>query len=213
MTGTQRGEAARRAYQQIRRSIMAGDLVPGSMLSEAELAASLGVSRTPVRTALGRLQEDGWVRIYPQRGALVRELTATEIREGAEVRHALETAGVRRALPTRLAELRDEAEASLAEQQAALDVDDFARFNELSQRFHRLFVEVGGNDTMLALYDRVAERQLLSTAGSARSITQNQQAVMAEHHTLFETAWARDWAGFAAALDVHQAVHAVSPGV
>ena len=58
------------------------------MLSESALAASLSMSRTPVRAALGRLQDEGFVTIYPQRGALVRELTADEVRESAQVRHA-----------------------------------------------------------------------------------------------------------------------------
>ena len=81
MATTARGDASRRAYDRIRHDIVAGTLAPGTMLSENELATELGMSRTPVRTALSRLQSEGWVTIYPQRGALVRELTADEVRE------------------------------------------------------------------------------------------------------------------------------------
>src|SRR5690625_6030153 len=89
------GTVAQRAYGAIRTAILSGDHLPGAMLSESVLASSLSMSRTPVRAALGRLQDEGLVTIYPKRGALVRELTAHEVREFAQVRHALESAGVR----------------------------------------------------------------------------------------------------------------------
>lgn len=211
MTRSERGEAARRAYDEIRRGIIAGQIRPGSMLSEAQLATGLAMSRTPVRSALGRLQEEGWIRIYPQRGALVRELTPTEIRESAQARHALETAGVRRSTPAQLDALRKEAEACLREQDAALDDGEFHCFNLSSQRFHRLFVELAGNTTMLSLYDRVQERQLLAVAGNADVIAQHRVVIMAEHRRLLEEAWRRDWVAFAAVLDAHQAHHPNPP--
>lgn len=207
MARAERGQATRRAYDKIRHDIIAGVLAPGTMLSEADLASALGLSRTPVRTALGRLQEDGWIRIYPQRGALVRELTPTEIREAAEVRHALETAGVLRAMPDRLDDLRQPTLNNLSSQERALAEGDFARFNELSQQFHRAFVELADNATMLALYDRVQDRQLLSTATRARHITQNPHTILTEHHTLQQQAWNSDWIRFADTLQTHQSSH------
>src|SRR4051812_7155696 len=91
-----RGGAAQRAHASIRDAIVRGELEPGAMLSENELAARLSMSRTPVRAALSRLQDEGLVTIYPQRGALVRQLTDNEVREAADVRHALESAGILR---------------------------------------------------------------------------------------------------------------------
>ncbi|MFT4295259.1 MAG: GntR family transcriptional regulator [Micropruina sp.] len=207
----QRGESARRAYAWIRRGIVAGELAPGSMLSENDLAGALGMSRTPVRTALGRLQDDGWVTIYPQRGALVRELTATEIRESAEVRHAMEVAGVLRASTERLAALHGPALENLDEQAAALGAGDFARFNELSLAFHRLFVRLSGNGTMLELYDRVQDRQLLSNAARAQGIVAAAEDVLAQHRRLQARAWASDWIGFAEALNNHHSIGAAIP--
>lgn len=206
MATAQRGESARRAYAWIRRGIIAGELAPGSMLSENELAGALGMSRTPVRTALGRLQDDGWVTIYPQRGALVRELTATEVRESAEVRHAMEVAGVSRATPDRLAALHEEAMENLDRQGDALRGGDFARFNELSLAFHRLFVRLAGNAIMLELYDRVQDRQLLSNAARAQGIVAAAEEVLDQHRRLQTRAWAGDWVGFAEALNSHHTI-------
>lgn len=212
MTTTQRGAATRRAYERIRRDIVAGTLAPGSMLSENELAKDLGVSRTPVRTALSRLQTEGWVTIYPQRGALVRELTYDEIRDAAEVRHAMETAGVLRSDPAHAEPLLGELDASIEKQRKALADGDFATFNEESQRFHRGFVELSGNAMMLSLYDRVQDRQLLSTARSAPAIAADADGVLDEHRLLLRHARAGDWVEFAKVLEPHQTSHHADTG-
>lgn len=204
MATARRGDASRRAYDRIRHDIVAGTLPPGSMLSENTLARELGVSRTPVRAALSRLQSEGWVSIYPQRGALVRELTYDEIRDAAEVRHALETAGVLRADPDRIGALLDTLDDSIEDQRRSLAAGDFAAFNEESMKFHRVFVELSGNATMLTLYDRVQDRQLQSTARSAPGIIEDPQSVLDEHRALVEHARRRDWVGFAQLLDTHQ---------
>lgn len=76
--------AAERAYQVIRENIIDGTHQPGTMLSESSLAADLGDSRTPVRVALARLQDDGWIIVYPKRGALVHVASGRTVAELAE---------------------------------------------------------------------------------------------------------------------------------
>lgn len=192
---------------------MDGTYPPGAMLSENEVAAALSMSRTPVRAALVRLQDEGWVRIYAQRGALVRELTPTEIRESAEVRHALESAGVRRAGPREREQLAEDLAAQLDEQEQALRDGDFPTFTTLAMRFHRSFVELGGNATMLALYDRLQDRQQLSIIHSVGRISDDPRQVIAEHRALLVDAEAGDWAAFASHLDEHQSrSHALENG-
>ncbi|HWC24162.1 MAG TPA: GntR family transcriptional regulator [Flexivirga sp.] len=203
MAKNTRGAVSRRAYARIRRDILAGTHAPGSLLSENELAADLGISRTPVRTALSRLQDEGWIRIYPQRGALVRELTEVEIREAAQARHALETAGVMRASQERLGELTDGLPDEIARQRSALTAGDFATFNELSGEFHRAFVALAGNATMLELYDRLQDRMMLATARSAADITESPDSALDEHAGLARAAADGDWVEFARLLDLH----------
>lgn len=207
MARGERGSATRRAYDRIRHDIIGGRLETGAMLSESDLAAELGVSRTPVRAALGRLQDEGWVVIYPQRGALVRGLSPEEVREAAEVRHAMETAGVRRCDPEQASTVFEALTADVDAQRAALAEGDYAGFNERSRAFHRAFVELAENATLLALYDRVADRQSLSIAQSARGIVEDPDTVIAEHRDLLARARERDWIGFAGALDAHQSSH------
>src|SRR5579885_1243438 len=80
----------RRVYERLRDDIVSGLLRPGDQLVEARLASDLGVSKTPVREALIRLQRDGLVSIEPYRGARVLEPSNDDIREILEFRELLE---------------------------------------------------------------------------------------------------------------------------
>lgn len=198
------GAAADRAYDAIRAALLQGKHLPGSMLSEAELGAALGMSRTPVRAALLRLQDEGWVRIYPKRGALVRDLTEREVREAAEVRHALESAGVHNSTSAARAAAVDGLVRSVEGQAAALARGDFSGFVDLATRFHRAFVELADNQTMLGVYDRLQDLQQLSIARSAGRIIDDPEAVLAAHRALVADARQGDWVSFAAHLAEHQ---------
>ena len=81
-------------YRRLRELVLER-FAPGEPLSEPELAKLLGVSRTPVRESLGRLERDGLVRIVPRKGAFVSTLGITEIHELFEVREAIETYEIR----------------------------------------------------------------------------------------------------------------------
>jgi DNA-binding GntR family transcriptional regulator len=80
----------RQVYEHLLQRIFSGELAPGTMLREGELAAKLGVSRTPIREALGRLAEYGVVESRPNHGAVVRRLGRDELIHLHQVREALE---------------------------------------------------------------------------------------------------------------------------
>jgi DNA-binding GntR family transcriptional regulator len=84
-------------YQQLRDDIISGELLPGAVLREAELAPRFGVSKTPLRDALVRLQKDGFVTIPPYRSAVVVGYSRTDLREIYELRELLEGACARQA--------------------------------------------------------------------------------------------------------------------
>ncbi len=87
--------AADLAYRHIRDAILTGAYEAGTMLGEIPLAEEIGVSRTPVRTALALLQDEGWVTRYPKRGALV--VAAAHAPAGRTNRHRASTRQRRRA--------------------------------------------------------------------------------------------------------------------
>jgi DNA-binding GntR family transcriptional regulator len=90
----------RDAYQRLIAEIRAGTLMPGDRLLETELATRLGISRTPVREAIRRLEADGLVNHVPRSGAAIRKLDYSEVTELYEMRVVLETTAARLAART-----------------------------------------------------------------------------------------------------------------
>jgi DNA-binding GntR family transcriptional regulator len=195
--------AAQRAHRVLRDSIVDGTHPGGSMLSENTLAAALGMSRTPVRAALLRLEEEGWVTIYPKRGALVRAFTQQDGQELARARHLLETGGVRTATPEALVQLCTRLEALIDAQEAAVRAQDPDGFVELCMSFHRAFVEVGGVRLLLDFSDRLRSRQAVMLHLSLPTIDAHAQELVDEHRALVDACRRGDLDRFAALLHDH----------
>ena len=147
-----RGEA----YHLLRDAIVSGELEPGRQLSENELAARLGVSRTPVREALVRLRDDRLVEIVPQLGTFVTLISQAAIDEAYFVREALECAAVREAAihahKQDVAALR----AILARQDDVRASEDYARWFVLNDEFHRALSDLSGHPVAWTLIRRVS---------------------------------------------------------
>ena len=94
---TRRGPARARVYATLRDAIVSAAVEPGRQLSENELAAWLGVSRTPIREALQRLGEERLVAVVPQLGTFVTRISTTAVGDAQFVREALECAAIREA--------------------------------------------------------------------------------------------------------------------
>src|SRR5277367_1146248 len=88
--GGGRVAAKDRAHDYVKRQVLTGAFPGGELISEGEVAAALGMSRTPVREAFLRLEAEGLLRLYPQRGALVVPVSAEESRSVIEARMILE---------------------------------------------------------------------------------------------------------------------------
>ncbi|MGO8965719.1 MAG: GntR family transcriptional regulator, partial [Mycobacterium sp.] len=89
-TGGGPGAAKDRAHEYVKRQVLTGAFPGGELISEGEVAAALGMSRTPVREAFLRLEAEGLLRLYPQRGALVVPVSSEEARAVIEARLVLE---------------------------------------------------------------------------------------------------------------------------
>lgn len=197
------GSAGERAYQGIRDCIIEGRCPPGTMLAEASLAADLGVSRTPVRTALARLQDEGWITIYPKRGALVHGLDERARAELADTRAVLESTSVGRASDEVLSRLAERLERSVEAQREAFAAGDLKRFIGLTNQFHRGFVEAGGNRIMLELNDRLSDRQRFVLFASGDRLLTRCMDIIAEHELLIEHLRSGDAAAFSSVLRRH----------
>lgn len=133
------------AHQLLRRAIISARLPPGLPLSENELAARLGVSRTPVREALGRLAEEGLVDVFPQYGTFVAPIRLDEVLEARFIREALECAVIREASASRKLDLVRRLRRLIEEQREAASGRDLDAFLDRDEEFHRAFSEATGH--------------------------------------------------------------------
>jgi DNA-binding GntR family transcriptional regulator len=180
-----------RVHDHLRDEIISGSLTPGTELHEVTLAASFGVSRGPIREALGRLATEGLVTIRPRRGAVVRALSSDEFIEAYQVREALEMMAVRLAVPKLTEEDLDAMERLVEDMARLADAGDVQRFFAANAEFHQHFFAASGNGMLAGLYrqirgqiDRHRLRSLELRGELSRSV--------AEHRAILSAARARD---------------------
>ncbi|MDB5873608.1 MAG: bacterial regulatory s, gntR family protein, partial [Ramlibacter sp.] len=140
-----------KAQLRLREMILAGELPSGGRIAELTLVEKLGVSRTPIRAALVRLEQEGLLQALPGGGFAVRMFSESDASDAIELRGMVE------GLAARLAAERGAPAAALAEAKAclasidgvlarpALDDDAFLRYVELNQQFHNLLSDMAGS--------------------------------------------------------------------
>lgn len=150
--------AVEHVYEMIWKQLVTGEHRPGERLTDTELAAQLGVSRTPVRQALHRLAQDELVRSDPRRGFWVRTFTVQDIHEMYDVRSVLETMAIRLAAPRlRPEELREQLD-RLAAVRAALDEHPVALFLQNDIQLHNLLIRSSDNGCLIRLLATLRSR-------------------------------------------------------
>lgn len=135
------------AYDTLRRQLADGTHPPGAHLREEDLALHLGVSRTPVREALRRLDAEGWLRVVPNQGAFAAEWSRADIEEIYDLRALLEVHAAERAAaaptPQGVAALKAACDAGF-EALPATDLPAIERVSEANVRFHKTLWDMSG---------------------------------------------------------------------
>ncbi|MEZ5152845.1 GntR family transcriptional regulator [Rhodococcus zopfii] len=196
--------AAEQVYREVKERILSAALPGGELISEGEIAAEMGTSRTPVREAFLRLETEGWMRLYPKRGALVVPVADGEAEHVVAARLLLEADAVR--VVTRgpgRAELVRALRANLEAQHEAADSGDVAVFSGLDADFHGLIVRAAGNPLLVDFYVGLRERQRRMTARSLVRDPLQLNSIIDDHTRLVDLVDAGDADGFATADDVH----------
>lgn len=145
---------ADRAYIRLRDQIITTELAPGTLLQEAELMRRVGVGRTPVREALQRLRQDGFVTVIPRRGTLVSEIILTDLAAIYEIRSHLESWEAGLAAERATASDRNEASHLARELRALTERDGFEAMLALDRRVHRFVYRCGRNAFLTETIDR-----------------------------------------------------------
>ena len=180
-----------RVHEHLREEILAGRLPAGSELQEVGLSRELGVSRGPIREALGRLAAEGLVTVRPRRGAVVRALSEEEFLWAYQVREALEVMAVRLAVPQLTADDLGRLQRLIDEMTAHADAGAIGAFFDANSAFHHTFFDAARNPMLTEIYrqvcgqiDRYRLRSLELRGDLHRSI--------AEHKALLRAAKGRD---------------------
>jgi DNA-binding GntR family transcriptional regulator len=162
-----RASLVARAHGEIKRRIMGGTLRPGQQVLEQDLAATLGTSRTPVREALIRLEQEGLIEILPRHGMRVLSVSPEDMAEIYEVLTALEASAAERLAeskptPDQVAPLAG----ALERMEAALEAGNLKAWARADDRFHRHLVALAGNrrlaEMALAVFDQAHRARMAS---------------------------------------------------
>ncbi|GHJ16787.1 GntR family transcriptional regulator [Micromonospora sp. AKA38] len=172
--------AAERAYRHLKRAVLEQIYPGGQLVSEGEIAEATGVSRTPVREALLRLESEGLVKLYPKRGALIRPVSARETADVIEARRLVELHAAERVWPRRAA-LRGELADRLDEMRRAHAAGDLTALMAADRAFHAAVVEAAGNEILAELYHRLRDRQLRMGEAGFRLSPGWAEVALAEH--------------------------------
>lgn len=131
-------------FHVLREGIISAKLPGGMQLKQDEISAALNVSHIPVREALRRLEAQGLVRIHPNRGAAVTELTRSELLDMMEVRATLSVMMLKNSAPM-LTKADFDALESVVKQQRETPIEDLVRSEELNYRFHEILTSHAAN--------------------------------------------------------------------
>src|SRR5262245_10895279 len=155
---TARGLLKERAYEEIKRRLLANEYPPGAFLAERQLAEELGMSKTPVKAALERLEHEGFITVSPQQGIVVRELALREIADQYEIRVALESFTVRAVAGKLTADQVARVRANLKAQKDIRGKCEVSRAVDLDSEFHILFAACLGNQEILRVTLQLREK-------------------------------------------------------
>jgi DNA-binding GntR family transcriptional regulator len=197
------GTAADRAYVHVKRQLLDGTLADGTLISEGAVADAVGISRTPVREAFLALAAEGLLELYPKRGALVVPMTSADVSDLFDTRALIEAHCLRRALDADLEGVRRAAAAELARQRKLLAADDLAGFVEADRAFHRTWMAAGRSAILLALYDRLRDRQQRVAARVLSAGPRRAAQLLAEHDEILARIRDGDVEGAVRALQEH----------
>ncbi len=192
-----------RVLIQIREMILRGRFMAGMRLAEMTLAAQLGVSRTPVKLALIRLEEEGLVQALPSGGYAARSLSTQNLRDGIVLRAALEALAARLlaeqgmswAVQRKFEALLQRGDALLAVPVAAdgdIDYDTYVAYGAMNDEFHQLLMESCGNEAVMRAW--TLNNRLPSASPSATLPLHESsfealsflQGMHRQHHTLVQ---------------------------
>jgi DNA-binding GntR family transcriptional regulator len=196
------GPTRERVYVFVCEQILKGHFAGGSFIEEEQISSAINVSRTPVREAFHRLEAEKFIDLLPRRGALVRQVTASELTDVYESRRVIEGYSIARICQERLP-VPAEMTALLKRMQKLRQTNDHYEHVLADCMFHRAMVAACGNAVLAETYDSLRSRQL-RVAMKALTVDPGRiQRIFSEHQELLESLTAHDEARARGIIDQH----------
>ena len=189
-------------FNTLRQAILRGELKPGERLREVQLADKLGVSRTPIREAIRKLELEGLVVMVPRRGAEVAEITEKSLRDVLEVRGALEELAVELACDRILDEDIQKLHDAAKEFEDVSKSDDVTALAEADVRFHDIIYFATRNQRLIQLLYNLRE-QMYRYRVEYLKRTEVYPTLFAEHEHIIECLAKRDKDAAKQAVNTH----------
>lgn len=145
-------------FNTLRQAILKGELEPGERLMEIQLADRLGVSRTPIREAIRKLELEGLVVMIPRKGAEVARITEKDLKDVLEVRCALEELAVELACEKITASEIEELRKNVKEFKKAIHGKDVTALAEKDVAFHDIIFGATGNERLIQILNNLREQ-------------------------------------------------------
>ena len=189
-------------FNTLRQAILRGELKPGERLMEIQLANKLGVSRTPIREAIRKLELEGLVLMIPRRGAEVAEITEKSLRDVLEVRAALEELAVDLACDRISPEDIENLKEAAKEFEAALQGGDVTEYAEADVKFHDIIYLATDNQRLIQLLYNLRE-QMYRYRVEYLKRTEVHPVLLAEHEHIISCIEKHDKEAAKVAISTH----------
>lgn len=172
-------------YEYLRSQMREGELMPGDVIDMNVTSQKLGVSKTPLRDALIRLEMEGFVNIMARKGVLVNVLTVEDIREIYQILGALESTAIIAASGIISKREVDKLKKLNEGMKKAIEKDDFSDYYKKNLKFHDVFLELSGNNMLRKTAD-VLKKRLYDFPRRTGYVKQWEQSSIKEHQQIVE---------------------------
>lgn len=189
-------------FNTLRQAILTGELKPGERLMEIHLANKLGVSRTPIREAIRKLELEGLVTMIPRRGAEVAQITEKSMNDVLEVRRALDALCAELACERITEEETEQLHRACEAFETAVKTRDLKRIARADVQLHDIIVQATGNQRLVQLINNLSEQMYRYRFEYIKDAGQHQRLIE-EHRVIYESIVKKDKETASQAARVH----------
>lgn len=174
-----------KVYEELKRAILCGELVPGEVLNERRLSEEMGISRTPIREALQMLAQDGWINMETHKGATIRKFDMAYLKELSRLRSVLEVCAAEDAVKNITDDNILQMECIVNEQRKKLENFDAKSFIETDRVFHNYIYTLSGNNVLIRLLKNYYDLFRFMGIQAVTSSEERRNSTMQEHEAIF----------------------------